>query len=194
MTYSEKLKDPRWQKKRLEILERDGWACCHCQEKNETLHVHHHWYEKGKAPWDYPDTAFETLCKDCHGKVERWLGEMRKELSRNARAIMDGAPPSWAIAETLRCRPFQEAIGWMWQIIYPTMNIDNYCSELHEDPSHKELLKRMGSEFFEAIAALNAQRACDKIIEGSKLMSHGQFADWACFLDGCDDEEGGEDE
>jgi len=27
MTYKEKLLDPRWQKKRLEVLERDGWAC-----------------------------------------------------------------------------------------------------------------------------------------------------------------------
>lgn len=27
MTYAEKLKDPRWQKKRLRILERDAFAC-----------------------------------------------------------------------------------------------------------------------------------------------------------------------
>jgi len=27
LTYSEKLKDPRWQKKRLEILSRDNFTC-----------------------------------------------------------------------------------------------------------------------------------------------------------------------
>ena len=38
-TYLEKLKDPRWQKKRLEILERDGWKCMACGEKEKTLRV-----------------------------------------------------------------------------------------------------------------------------------------------------------
>ncbi len=27
MTYAEQLKDPRWQKRRLEILQRDEWRC-----------------------------------------------------------------------------------------------------------------------------------------------------------------------
>lgn len=39
--YSEKLKNPRWQKKRLEIFERDGWKCRACQDEKSTLHVHH---------------------------------------------------------------------------------------------------------------------------------------------------------
>ena len=34
MGYSEKLKDPRWQKKRLEILERDNFRCQYCGDKN----------------------------------------------------------------------------------------------------------------------------------------------------------------
>lgn len=65
-TYSEKLRDPRWQKKRLEILSRDEFTCQHCQCKTRTLHVHHLGYVKGREPWDYPDAALLTLCESCH--------------------------------------------------------------------------------------------------------------------------------
>jgi hypothetical protein len=65
-TYSEKLKDPRWQKKRLEILERDHWACVSCGEKDETLHIHHMFYFYGKEPWDIHNGFLITLCKSCH--------------------------------------------------------------------------------------------------------------------------------
>ena len=50
-TYSEKLKDPRWQKKRLEILDSAGWRCedcgCGLQDGRE-FHVHHTAYISGK--------------------------------------------------------------------------------------------------------------------------------------------------
>lgn len=46
--YSQLLKDPRWQKKRLEILDRDDWKCTHCEAEHKTLHVHHrHKYVRG---------------------------------------------------------------------------------------------------------------------------------------------------
>jgi len=66
MSYAEKLKDPRWQKKRLEILERDWWMCCECGDNESTLHVHHTTYKKGKDPWDYPNHQLITLCEECH--------------------------------------------------------------------------------------------------------------------------------
>lgn len=65
--YSEKLKDPRWQKKRLEIFERDGWKCMACLSKDNTLHVHHIFYLPKKDPWDIPNGLLITLCNDCHG-------------------------------------------------------------------------------------------------------------------------------
>ena len=64
-SYSEKLKDPRWQKKRLEILQRDQWRCYYCHDANSTLHVHHLMY-LGENPWDTPDECLMTLCEDCH--------------------------------------------------------------------------------------------------------------------------------
>ncbi len=70
MSYSEKLKDPRWQRKRLEILNRDGFSCILCEDKASTLHVHHLSYVKGKEPWEYQDENFITLCEHCHCAIE----------------------------------------------------------------------------------------------------------------------------
>lgn len=64
--YLEKLKDPRWQKKRLEILQRDEWTCKICFDGESTLHVHHRYYTYGADPWDYPNEALVTLCHACH--------------------------------------------------------------------------------------------------------------------------------
>lgn len=72
MTYSQKLRDPRWQKKRLEILQRDNWTCQSCQSTTKNLQVHHLVYRK-IDPWDYADTCYQTLCEDCH--------EIRQELT-----------------------------------------------------------------------------------------------------------------
>lgn len=66
--YSDKLKDPRWQKIRLKIFERDEWACRECSSKENTLHVHHRYYEKNVDPWDYPLDSLITLCAYCHLK------------------------------------------------------------------------------------------------------------------------------
>ena len=70
MTYSEKLKDPRWQRCRLKVLERAGWKCENCGGDNLTLHVHHGYYRKGADPWDYEDVDLHCLCCKCHETVQ----------------------------------------------------------------------------------------------------------------------------
>ena len=65
-TYSQKLRDPRWQKKRLEILSRDNFTCQLCNSKETELHVHHEFYIKGANPWEYEDSWLITYCKYCH--------------------------------------------------------------------------------------------------------------------------------
>ena len=67
MTYSEKLRHPKWQKKRLEILSRDGFKCLFCGTDEKNLQVHHLLYKK-RDPWDYPDYLYQTLCDDCHAE------------------------------------------------------------------------------------------------------------------------------
>lgn len=69
-TYSEKLLDPRWQKKRLEILSRDNFTCVKCGDEKETLHIHHIEYKKGLDPWDYENDKLTTLCVLCHRIAE----------------------------------------------------------------------------------------------------------------------------
>jgi len=63
-TYSEKLKSPKWQKKRLQVLERDEFRCQSCGDTETELHVHHDRYSK--EPWDARDEELKTLCKWCH--------------------------------------------------------------------------------------------------------------------------------
>ena len=73
MTYSEKLRDPRWQKKRLEIMQRDSFTCLFCGTGltgGKNLQVHHIVYKR-RDPWDYPDYLYQTLCDDCHDARQR---------------------------------------------------------------------------------------------------------------------------
>lgn len=68
MTYSDKLKSPKWQKKRLEVLNRDNFKCCLCGDEETELHVHHLKYTA--EPWSAPISDLETLCKYCHHLTE----------------------------------------------------------------------------------------------------------------------------
>lgn len=76
MTYKEKLLDPRWQKKRLEILQRDNFKCRYCEDDQTTLHIHHLTYKtKYTDPWDYDESYLMTACKDCHHVITELEGE-----------------------------------------------------------------------------------------------------------------------
>lgn len=66
-TYSKKLRHPKWQKKRLEILNRDGFRCCLCGDKDTTLNVHHKKY-KGD-PWESDLEDLQTVCEHCHNAI-----------------------------------------------------------------------------------------------------------------------------
>jgi len=68
--YSEKLKHPKWQRKRLEIMNRDNFTCQKCGDTETTLHVHHLEYNDFDEPWKISNKKLITLCEDCHGEVE----------------------------------------------------------------------------------------------------------------------------
>lgn len=78
-SYAEKLRDPRWQKKRLRVMERDGFACRDCSDTKSNLQVHHCFYEKGE-PWLTDDRFLMTLCGDCH--------EARQALEQDAKRAL----------------------------------------------------------------------------------------------------------
>jgi 5-methylcytosine-specific restriction endonuclease McrA len=75
--YSEKLRDPRWQRRRLEVMHRDDFTCCRCRSADKILNVNHLVYSG--EPRDAPTEALETLCEDCHGE--------RSALERELRAL-----------------------------------------------------------------------------------------------------------
>lgn len=74
--YVAMLKDPRWQKKRLEIMQRDNFTCQHCGCTDKSLQVHHLWYSSLKKPWEYNDESLITLCEHCHELETEYNGEL----------------------------------------------------------------------------------------------------------------------
>lgn len=117
-TYSEKLKDPRWQKKRLEIFQRDNWTCQKCEDTEATLNAHHKDYLRNVELWDYPDELLITLCENCHNNeltrdnLEKLIiTEMRQRFwSDDLFIILDGlrklpimkSEDSWMLSEVIR--------------------------------------------------------------------------------------------
>jgi len=62
--YAQKLQDPRWQRKRLEVMQAAGWACVICGDKDEELNVHHPAYSAYHEPWEYSN--LQCICRTCH--------------------------------------------------------------------------------------------------------------------------------
>ena len=83
--YYKKLKDPRWQKKRLEIFTRDGFCCQICGDTETTLNVHHMIYSDCD-PWDIDNEYLVTLCENCHEteyqNKNKHADYMKKEFSK----------------------------------------------------------------------------------------------------------------
>lgn len=65
LTYSEKLRHPKWQKRRLEIMHRDNFTCQLCGDKESALNVHHKVYRNCDI-WQYEDEELVTYCEMCH--------------------------------------------------------------------------------------------------------------------------------
>ncbi len=140
-TYSDKLKDARWQKKRLEILSRDEFMCRACFDTAEsaemhgetlTLHVHHTYYEKGREPWDYPNDSLISLCEQCHENerrevAERAEGALIKALKRKGflshdmecltRSLELSERPQVAFSLEFAWRHCAQN-EWMWRLIH----------------------------------------------------------------------------
>jgi Zn finger protein HypA/HybF involved in hydrogenase expression len=81
-SFTEQYKDPRWQKKRLLILNRDEFSCQNCGDEDSTLHVHHKSYEWGLPLWDYDGELLITLCESCHGTAHQLNNQSKYALAR----------------------------------------------------------------------------------------------------------------
>ena len=81
LTYSQQLKHPNWQRRRLEMLNGANFECQNCGDKNKMLHVHHKQYFKNRMPWEYSDTELIVLCEDCHKEEHKSTDGIKKLLS-----------------------------------------------------------------------------------------------------------------
>ena len=79
--YAQLLRDPRWQRKRLERLQASHWQCELCGDATETLHVHHTFYQRNLEPWGYPDEALKVLCATCHKSWHELRSDIQEGLN-----------------------------------------------------------------------------------------------------------------
>jgi len=65
--YGDALQSPLWQRRRLEVLQRDNFTCTLCTDNRTQLAVHHLSYA-GK-PWEVNIDDLKTVCVHCHAII-----------------------------------------------------------------------------------------------------------------------------
>jgi hypothetical protein len=88
MSYAEDLKHPKWQEKRLRVLDHAGFKCERCGSTERSLHAHHKIYLRGHKPWEYEDYLLECLCEVCHGVAHRERDELDLVIAQQATATV----------------------------------------------------------------------------------------------------------
>jgi 5-methylcytosine-specific restriction endonuclease McrA len=79
----QQYKSPLWQRKRLEIMQRDNFTCQSCFSKDATLNVHHTIpYKASAKPWEYEDDELITLCEDCHSQISEDIKKIKYYASK----------------------------------------------------------------------------------------------------------------
>lgn len=123
MTYAEKLKDQRWQKKRLELLEASGWRCqsegCRNPKEKPTLHVHHRLYQRGVEPWGYENWVYQVLCDECHS-VEQSLMDRANALLAKQEDLRNACTAISHLPEALQsrvCRTLYDVVGFRPELL-----------------------------------------------------------------------------
>lgn len=111
LDYATLLRDPRWQRRRLEIFSRDGWACVACGAADRPLQVHHLRYDASRFPWEYPESWLRTLCEPCHGR--RHILQPRAMETPEAPAVA-GIAVSWCAQDGFKAF---EPIPWTGRVI-----------------------------------------------------------------------------
>lgn len=98
MTFQEQIKHPLWQKKRLEVLEHNEFACqeCYCDEL--TLHVHHPIYKKNAKLWEYDVSELKCLCEICHQETHEIDAKIKMILVKTP---LDFKPEIYKFIESL---------------------------------------------------------------------------------------------
>ncbi len=176
-SYFEKLKDPKWQKRRLEIMERDNFTCRTCRSTEDTLNVHHTHYRKGADPWDYDDDHLLTLCERCHG-----LAEARREsiLKATADPIIQVQIMHFASALAGDWSPFsgwfQGALNALHVMMLEEESVKDWAMEHLDNSGPSDLIGKHIGDFDKALVELQEHifriRQNLQEIESSALAGH----------------------
>lgn len=75
MDYKTQIRTSQWQRKRLEIMQRDDFKCRICTSDG-FLNVHHLYYLPNVVIWDYDSEGIITLCQECHEKITHDLPKL----------------------------------------------------------------------------------------------------------------------
>ncbi len=79
--FRSQYKSPQWQKKRLEALEAAEFRCQYCCDDEQTLHVHHKRYIKGRKVWEYEVRELSVFCECCHALVHKAKDQLNNLIS-----------------------------------------------------------------------------------------------------------------
>jgi len=140
MTYAEKLKDPRWQKKRLEILNRDNFKCSieSCGETTKTLHVHHLDYLSDTEPWDYPNEYLMTICESCHQHITEVRHIYEDRLRRAMRLkLIDSFSQCCAADYFEQCKNLSNVIFLLWELLEEQDEVENTLVQIFQDRNER---------------------------------------------------------
>lgn len=138
--YAEERKDPRWQRMRLEIMQRDDFLCQHCYCEGKTLNVHHSYYVPGRKCWDYPAWSLMTVCDGCHEELHEVYSDHCWMPWENQLAIIYR---ELSIAQG-RCdfaAEFAKALERGFTNVHLWDAIENYLASLEKEPVELEVVK-----------------------------------------------------
>lgn len=126
-SYWDMLRHPAWQEMRLRVMDRAGFRCEECGDKDTTLNVHHSYYTKGAKPWEYPAESLKCLCEKCHERrhailagLKAMSGELSTPLLDLLQFVCAGILAQQRNAETGEDQPFtveRSSAVAVWQLL-----------------------------------------------------------------------------
>ena len=198
MDYRQKLLDGRWQRKRLQILERDGFSCQQCR-RQDNVQIHHNWYLKNMEPWDYSGEQLITLCSVHHDeiteiqkKLKQLLSESGPELQKEVYEVLlakkTAIPeffadaPRWVLCTLVASEKAQESLICDFQVMDEDGNTFRSRQELgiwHEERLERNRSRELFSLLCRATGVSNIKDSGE--LHGIKCWGHFVDRRISCF-------------
>lgn len=155
--YSSKFLDPKWQKFRLEVFQRDDFKCRHCGHGESTLHAHHTYYEDfGTDPWNYELHTVITLCDGCHSAEHHYQKTVNKQLMDGINATGASWVDKTVIMTWFQLLGYKRLPNDYWKVMlmgFRDLDIYQKLKKLYEDDSDEitGILKGLSEDNYELL-------------------------------------------